>query len=181
MAYTLTKDEKFVRDEITRIYPQLKINMRKVCGDNNWRWGDDLLAVAVTFFLEKPLETQLKTINNGKLENFITWIANMQLKSSSSYFYTRYRRPMSMSRELYMDYNYKIDTIEYSDYEEALQCIEEGIKEVPEPYGNFIMDLLFKHKTMGECIDEVPEGSITFKKNMNEYINQIQEKCQHCI
>ena len=179
MNTELTKEEKFVRDELSKVYPQLQKNMVKVCGDNYWRWGDDLLAVAVTFFLEKPLEAQLKTIENGKLENFITWIANMQLKSSSSYFYTRYRKPSIVTRELYTDYTYK--TKELISNEEVLVCIEEELENIPEPYRDLILSITFKEKTMGDGMKETGLGSISFKKTMNEYLTQIEKRCQHCI
>lgn len=179
MANTLTKDEKFVRDELTKVYPQLVINMRKVCGSGYDRWGDDLLAVAVTFFLEKPLEQQLKTINDGKLENFITWIANMQLKSSSSRFFYTYRHPNSKYRELYHDYGYVIE--EEEDLEEALQCVEAEVNNIPEPYKGFLLDMLYKKASMSQCVAKTGEGSHTFKKKMNKYLTQIEKKCQHCI
>lgn len=181
MANNLTKDEKFVRDELTKVYPQLQKNMYKVCGDAHWRWGDDLLAVAVTFFLEKPLETQLKTINNGKLENFITWIANMQLKSSSSYFYTRYRRPMGSSRELYPELDYNDKIITYENKEELYQCVNVQLSKIPEDYRDHILSLLYKERTMTEILKGLDIGSITFKKNINDYLKKIEEECQHCI
>jgi hypothetical protein len=179
MANTLSKDEKFVRDQLTKIYPQLQKNMYKVCGDAHWRWGDDLLAVAVTFFLEKPLEDQLKTIKNNKLENFITWIANMQLKSSSSKFFSVYRKPNGQYRELYEDYKYIIE--ENESNEDLLQCIENQLNNIPELYKNVILDILYKHKTMSEYQQELELGTITFKKTVNQYLTQIQRKCQHCI
>ena len=60
----MTKDEIFVRKELEKVYPQLLINAKKVCGQGYQMWGEDLLPLAITFFLEKPLEQQLKTINN---------------------------------------------------------------------------------------------------------------------
>jgi hypothetical protein len=179
MNTELTKEEKFVRDELSKVYPQLQKNMHKVCGDNHWRWGDDLLAVSVTFFLEKPLSAQLKTIENNKLENFITWIANMQLKSSSSYFYSRYRKPSINTRELYEDYTYRVK--KDTSKEEVLVCIEEELKKIPEPYKELILSITYKEKTMSDGMKETGLGATSFKKTINKYLTQIEKRCQHCI
>ena len=101
MYKELTKEEIYVRKKLTDIYPQLKINMVKTCGYNSNRWADDLLAVSVTFFLEKPLETQLKIISDGKIEHYITFIAGTQVRSGSSKFYNEYRKFTTSQRELF--------------------------------------------------------------------------------
>ena len=120
-------DQERVSKEITKIYPQLVINMRKVCGQGFDRWGYDLLSVAVEFFLTKPIEQQIRTIEEGKLENFITYIANIQLKSSSSKFYNVYRKPFMSSRELFDDYKYE-EPENYNalgeEFSYAIDCIK---------------------------------------------------------
>lgn len=111
----MTKEEKYVRDELTKVYPQLKINMQKTCGFNAHRWADDLLAVSVTFFLEKDLDVQLKVISDGKLENYITFIAGMQVKSGSSKFFNTYRKFMNNQREILPNYLYKEYRVTYPE------------------------------------------------------------------
>lgn len=180
MAKELTKDEIFIRKELEKIYPQLKINCKKVCGDGHWRWGDDLLAVAITFFLEKPIEAQLKTVANNKLENFITWIMNMQLKSSSSYFYSRYRKPRMMMREMYegdLDYMYGTETVP----EIAITCILEELKNIPEDYREAILAMTYDKEPEGKLMKKLGLGKIGFRKEIEKHLTYIQTKCQHCI
>ena len=64
----LTEDEIFIRKKIEEVYPQLVLNARKVSTTNFHKWGLDLITTVVEFFLKKPIETQLSTIENGKLE-----------------------------------------------------------------------------------------------------------------
>ena len=65
--------EALVREEITKQYPQLRINSEKVCGTGTHRWADDLLHMCIEIFLEKPLKDQIYTIHLGKVEHFITY------------------------------------------------------------------------------------------------------------
>jgi hypothetical protein len=180
MAKELTKDEIFVRKELEKIYPQLEINCKKVCGEGYWRWGNDLLAVAVTFFLEKPIEAQLKTIADNKLENFITWIMNMQLKSSTSYFYTRYRKPRMMMREMYegdLDYMYGTENVP----EEAISCIIRELENIPVEYKDAILSTIYDQKAEFKILEEIGIGRTAFRKTLDTYLEQIQTKCKHCI
>tara|TARA_R110000803_G_scaffold22060_2_gene55080 strand:+ start:878 stop:1420 length:543 start_codon:yes stop_codon:yes gene_type:complete len=180
MAKELTKDEIFVRKELENIYPQLEINCRKVCGEGYWRWGNDLLSVAITFFLEKPIEAQLKTVANNKLENFITWIMNMQLKSSSSYFYSRYRKPRIMMREMYegdLDYMYGTESVP----EDALICIREELNNIPVEYKEAILAMVYDKETEGNLIKKFNLGRIGLRKELDKHLTYIQTKCQHCI
>ena len=88
----LTEDEIFVRKALAEVYPQLLANMYKVCGDAHYKWADDLLSVAIEYFLRYDLQKQVDTVKNGKLENFITFIANRQLKSGQTHYFTYYRK-----------------------------------------------------------------------------------------
>ena len=56
----LTEDEKRVREELAKIFPQLKINADKVCGSAASKWSDDLLQLSIEMFLEKDTEYQIK-------------------------------------------------------------------------------------------------------------------------
>lgn len=96
----LSKDEEFVRTELEKIYPQLLINERKILGRAYDRYKGDLMHEAIQMFLEKPLEQQLYTIEEGKLENFITFIANIQAKNDTTAFYKYYRKMEERSREI---------------------------------------------------------------------------------
>ena len=141
----LTKDELFVRKEIEKLYPQLLINARKVTTFNFNIWGLDAISIAVEFFLNKPIEVQLATIENGKLENFLTFIMSVQVRSSSSKFYSEFRKSTMGIRELYVDHQYKgmdyemeeMDQVVTTD--EILNCLHEATREL-DPFKKMVYD-----------------------------------------
>ena len=92
----------FVDKHITKIFPQLQINMQKICGVAASKWADDLLQLSVEFFLNKDLDVQYESCANDKAENFITYIANFQLKSSTSRFWHKHRKFVGNTRELFV-------------------------------------------------------------------------------
>ena len=179
----LTKEEKFVRDELSKIYPQLVINARKTCGYAFDKHGLDLIAVCVEFFLNKPLEAQLKTIENNKLENFITFMMGMQLKSGSSKFYTQYRRHHESQRELYFNFDYGDKYLATNDAfeeeeDEVVTCIKCEIEKL-DPY----MKMLVKEKVLeGKTYTYISEtyniNYSSLKTDTNKAIKIIREKCQ---
>ena len=141
----LTEDELFVRRELDKIYPQLLINAKKVTTTNFYKWGLDAISIAVEFFLNKKIEVQLKTIENGKLENFLTFIMAVQVKSSSSKFYNEFRKASNNSRELYVNYQYKGMDYEMEDSEDldnidkVLKCLQEATRDL-DPFKKMVYD-----------------------------------------
>lgn len=103
----MTKEEKEIRKEIERLYPQLLVNCQKTCGAVFKKHGGDLLSVAIEMFLTKPLKTQYKVYKDGKIENYITFIMGLQLKSGSSHFYHHYRKHNEKQRDFFPNYAYK--------------------------------------------------------------------------
>lgn len=134
----LSDKEKQVRKALADIYPQLRINARKVCGGGFDIWGEDLLAMSIEFFLEKETDYQLKVIADGKIEHYITRIMNFQLKLGTTKFYHKYRKFSERGREMYDNYNYGDAYITNSEpfpdeIGECAQCIQEEIEKL-DPY-----------------------------------------------
>ena len=177
----MSKDEVFVRKELTKVYPQLKKNMKKVCGSGYDQWGDDLLSVAITFFLEKPLHQQLKTIEEGKLENFITWIANIQLKSNSSKYYSVYRKPLLAERELFgnMKYTYGVNAQGFN--EELMNCVEKVLSDIEPAWATYFVQIVYDNLPLQDIAKEVHLSMATVKRKIDDITKLIQVKCQDCI
>ena len=180
----LTPEEQFVRDELEKIYPQLLINERKILGDGYEKYGGDLMAVAIEFFLKKPLEQQLKTIEDGKLENFITFIANIQAKNSSTYFYRWYRDHSHRSRDLYTDYVYLINQLpdeeEPEPYNDPLhECIKKVIDKL-NPFERMLVQEKWLDKKMYKTIAakyDIPERSLAY--GSDKLRAKIKRLCGH--
>ena len=176
----MTEEEIFVRKEVEKIYPQLLKNAKKVCGSGYDMWGHDLLPVALTFFLEKPLEQQLRTIQEGKLENFITWIMNIQLKSNSSFYFNLYRKPNSKYRELYSNYEYDISDESFNK-EDALACVEKELNLLEPNLRDAVIGIIYGETTMTNSARDFNMSSGRFKRLLDETVIKISEKCQDCI
>lgn len=131
----MTHNEKYIRKCIEDIYPQLVINAHKTCTTGFEKYGLDLITTAVEFFLNKPEEQQLETIENGKLENFITFIMAVQLKSTSSRFYNEMRKHTNSIREFWPNYQYEgmefdPEEVSYGDNNDMVwECVKEITKD----------------------------------------------------
>ena len=117
-----TEQRKIVDEALSSVYDQLYINALKVCTFNYSRWGQDLVAYVVSYFLNLPLKKQYEVVVTpsakvSSLERYLTSAMSLAIRSSTSPFYTKYRKPMEKSRELYPDYDYSA-IIGYASEEE---------------------------------------------------------------
>lgn len=106
-----TEQRKIVDEALTSVYDQLYINALKVCTYNFSQWGSDLVAYVVSYFLNLPLKKQYEVVVTpsakvSSLERYLTSAMSLAIRSSTSPFYTKYRKPMEKSRELFPDYDY---------------------------------------------------------------------------
>ena len=103
----LTDDQKrkMINDWFEREggYEQLVINSHKTCSDSAMYSREDALAHMLEYFFGLPLEKQWKIYCDGGLEFYITRGLALQVKSSSSSFYHKYRKPLIRERELVND------------------------------------------------------------------------------
>ena len=181
---SLTEEEKRVREELTKVFPQLKINCRNVCGQGYDKWGDDLLQLSIEIFLEKPIEDQIKTIENNKLENFITYIMNFQLKiGKTSRFWHTHRKFSNSTRELFVGtYDYKNQSLKepFEDEVSELQdCINKHIAKL-DPFEKMLIQEKVqwgsKFTDMAEKYN-IPYGSL--QSGLKKTLKKIREQCQH--
>jgi len=176
---SMEKDRQFVKDYLNKIYPQLVINCKKTCGAGYSQWGDDLLSISIQFFLEKPIEVQLEAIENNKCENFITFIMAMQLKSSSSYFYTRYRKELYASRELITDLNYgRIQPYSIHEKEDMLTCLEECIEEMDPEFKIIFFEKVYDGVSLRDLSHKYDISIHNLTIKLNEQHNNIKNKCE---
>lgn len=181
----LSEDEKRVREELTKVFPQLVINAKNVCGKGYDKWGDDLLQLSIEMFLEKPIEDQIKTIDNNKLENFITYIMNFQLKrGKTTRFYHTHRKFVGSTRELFAgSYNYDYD----DDFERPLddeaselqECINKHIKDL-NPFEKMLINEKVQWGVKLTDISvkyNIPYSSL--QTGLRRTLNKIKKQCQH--
>lgn len=181
----LTPKEKFVREEIAKIYDQLVINCKKTCKAGYERWGYDLLPLCIEMFLTKDIDIQLKVIKDGKLENYITFMMSLQVKSSSSRFYAQYRKDSNSYREYFPNYEYKIEeqfSRPFADEEdEVITCIKNQMKKL-NPYDKMLVDEILIQKEKYTTVSRkynIPYASL--KRDSQLLQIKIKQKCKHLL
>lgn len=185
----LTKEEEYVREELAKLYPQLIINARKTTGIAFDNHGLDLIAVAVEFFLNKPIEKQIEAFENNKAENFITFIMGMQLKSSSSKFYKEYRHHHIKQREIFanVDYGkYSDDHIVHlevftDEIDEHTECIKCEIQKLNAFDSMVFKRMLTNKETATALSKEYKIPYHNFKLAAEDIKTKIKTKCKHLL
>jgi len=179
--YTDQEKKKILDKELTKIYPQLVINMDKVCGYNKHLWAADLLVVAVEYWLAKPLEQQWKTYNDNKMENFITFIASVQVRSNNSKFYSHYRKASIQSRELFDNYKYVPDENLEQDYELVIECMKKEI-ELLNPYEKMLIEeKIIQGKSYNYINQKYNIHNGHLLRDIKRIVKRIRTKCEHCF
>lgn len=176
----LTEEETWVRKELTKLYPQLQINERKVLGAGYELYGGDLLAVAIEFFLNKPIEVQVDAFKENTAENFITYMMNLQAKSKTTKFYAEYKKHSTSMREYYPDhYLYDIHKEEDNSDDDRMLCIKQAIKEL-DPYERMLVE---ERIIKGVGYEEIREKyNIPYSALSNQLTKvkkKLRKKCQH--
>lgn len=182
----LTKDEKFVREEISKIYDQLVINCKKTAKEGYEKWGHDLLPMCIEMFLLKDIDTQLKVISDGKLEHYLTFMMSLQLKSSSSRFYSVYRKEGNSYREILPDYKYKNKgnyfPEPFEDEEDpTVTCLKSVIQNL-NPYERMVVNERIIGKEKFSVLSR--KYNITYstlKKDAELLKIKLQRKCRHLL
>jgi len=182
----MTDKEKkaYVDEHLSKIFPQLQINMKKVCGQAYNKWGDDLLQLSLEFFLNKELDVQYDSCVNNKAENFITYMANFQLKSSTSRFWHTHRKFVGQTRELFVgsydyDYDNDFDRPFEDEISELQQCIDKQMKDL-NPYEKMLIQEKVQWGSRFTDIAKkynIPYNSLS--SGLKRTLKKIREKCQH--
>ena len=177
--------KKFVDKHIAEIFPQLQINMEKVCGMGSSKWADDLLQLSMEMFLEKDLEVQYDACLNNTAENFVTFIANFQLKrGKTTRFYHTHRKFIGQTRELFVgSYNYDnhSDFSEPFDEEESnvMRCVNKQIADL-DPFDRMLVqERLFKGTQFKDLAERFNINYNVLSVGLNKILKKIKAKCEH--
>lgn len=112
---------RVVNKWVTDNYNQLRINLDKLATYSN-PLKEDLFACTMEQFLEKDID-QLYNIITGvgqKPEHYFTRMMALNLKSNSSRFYQKYRKPTLAIREFHVNHRYEGQEYDY-ELEDTLE------------------------------------------------------------
>lgn len=181
---TESQKREIVTDELGRIHPQLVINCQKTCGAGYMKWGEDLLAMCIEMFLEKETDYIWKVYQDGKLENFITFMMGFQLKSGSSRFYHRYRKELERSRELLPNYELQQERVAFNtafEDEPSLMytCMRNVIDKL-NPYEKMIVqEIMVEGNTYKDTSDKYNINYYSLKNDYDRIKLKIKQQCRH--
>jgi len=180
----LTEEEKFVRKELEKEWKQLQINSHNVCGTGAEKHAHDLLAVCIEFYLEKPIDYQLKVINDGKLVNFITYMMNFQLKKDTTRYYHHYKKFDLRQREFYLNYNYGPKytgfTKPFENEEDPLiTCMNKVIDGLDVYKKMLINEHIVKEEKLTNISKKYSINYSTLKNDIELLKLEIRRKCKH--
>ena len=172
--------KEYIDKHLTKIYPQLKVNMGKICGAATDKWADDLLSIALEFFLNKDIDIQYDSCKSGKAENFITYMANFQVKSGYSKFFHTHRKFVGRTREYFTDhFQYDAEKQDEHEDDDAMLCIKSAIKNL-DPFEKMLVEeRILKGLRFKEISDNYNITYQTLKTTLNKTLKEIEHKCKH--
>ena len=155
--------KKEIDDQLTVIYPQLLINAQKVCTYNFPQWGVDLIQHVIEYFLKLKLEKQYFIITSPSvkvtaLERYLTSAMSLAVRSSTSPFYTQFRKHMESHRVIFPDYDYSsqigaVDPDEEDYWADMIERVPGIIKDL-HFYDKYLIQ---KHYIEGMTVSELSE------------------------
>jgi len=154
---TTQEKEAAIRKRLEEIYPQLKINCKKVCGSGYDLWGSNLLPHIISEFLSINLDKQYRImVQDDAGEFYITRSMAMSLKSSTSSFWRIYRRDSNSFRELLPDYRYPkhVDDYEEEDITEVKECLRYHVDNTLDFYDKYLVQEHYYNGTNLSTISE---------------------------
>jgi len=186
MHKELTDKEKkvYVDKHLTKIFPQLQINMVKVCGTGSSKWADDLLQLSLEFFLNKDLDVQYEACVNNRAENFCTYIANFQLKSSTSRFWHTHRKFVGNTRELFVGSYKYTNELNYprpfeDEISELQMCIDKQMKNLNPFQQMLITEKVHYGNSFVEISEKFDIPYSSLQTGLRKTLNKIKEECKY--
>ena len=130
---TKEEKEKVINQWLVDNYDQLKINVIKVCGYSLVaisKWGDDIIPYVWESFRKQDLDKQYDIIVNGNPENYLTRAMALSIKSSTSMFYSTYRKFSRKSDEVSLNHHDKPFESTWELREQQIAKVKEAMQDL---------------------------------------------------
>lgn len=195
----LTEDEmrEMVNRKVTQKYEKLLKDCKQITTSNYHKYGEDLLAYCLEkFLLDKPIKYQFTVaVIDDKLPNYMGRAMSLNLKSSSSPFWAKYRREGYNSRGSYL--------VEYGDKEkqhqvpldqlmminenfdlpehktDAVECVSYALENLDFYHKALMIDYYYNNMTYVQMHKKYGITLINLKKAIDTGQQLIKEQCQH--
>jgi hypothetical protein len=188
----LTEQEK--REEInrcvTRCYPKMVADFRRITTYNHIIWEDLLPFVIAEFLTKKSIDYQYKLccIDN-KLVNYIGRSMSLNIRSSTSPFWSKYRKNGYNSRGVYLaeiDINiYEWDEVVDHDQKpediSAHECLNIAIDQLDFYHKQLIYDYYIMGLTYQQIREKYGITISSIRKDVKNGVKLIQAKCSSFV
>lgn len=194
---TDSEKRKLINDKVTQWYPKMYRDSVQIAGANFSFYGEDLLAYCLEDFLcNKDLEYQYKiSCIDNKLVNYIGYSMSLQIKSSSSPFWFKYRKEGYNSRGIYLaeDGSVEIDpSVEIGEemddefdspyyIKNDLDCLRYALEQLHWYDKVLIDDYFIKGLTYSSMHKKYNISLNSLKKDINSALNKIRKICSSKI
>lgn len=191
----MTEEEmkKQINAKVTQWYAKMYKDSMQISGANFEKYGNDLLAYCLEDFLcNKDIEYQYKVaVQDNKLPNYIGYSMSLQIKSSSSPFWFRYRKEGYNSRGIYLaeDGSVEIDpSVEIGEemddefdspyyIKNDLDCVRYALEQLHWYDSHLINDYFIKGLTYQDMHVKYNISLNSLKKDINKALAKIKNIC----
>jgi len=175
----MTKEEldKGINEWFNKNYLYLRREIsNNICKDGMNDYTDDLLQYMVMWFLERSDEQKEQMLKENMIANYILRGASIQLKSSTSPFYSKVRKFKMSVREGVGLPDGEDDDIPYEN-DPLYQCMMRELDEMHFYYRTLIQDKWFEGLTLNQMRDRYNITLSSLTKDLKIAYAIIKEKC----
>ena len=177
--YTDSEKHDIINDAISGMYEQLKGNATNVCTYNSHLWAENLLSDTLERFLKRSIDAKWKIFMQGKLERYLTSGMSIALHSSTSPFFSKYRKHSQSYRELLSDveggYEYEIEEDRYDvERKELWEDMSKYVDTLNYYDKYLIQKYYYEGLTLSEISDEVNITSATLAKDLKKALHKLK-------
>ena len=192
----MTEEEmkKQINAKVTQWYAKMYRDSMQISGANFEKYGNDLLAYCLEDFLcNKDIEYQYKVaVQDNKLPNYIGYSMGLQIKSSSSPFWFRYRKEGYNSRGIYLaedgsveiDPSVEIEVDEIDDEFDSpyyikndLDCVRYALEQLHWYDRILVEEYYIKGVTFRDMHKKYNISLNSLKKDINKALAKIKNIC----
>ena len=189
----LTDNEKieYINKEITRCYPKMLADSLRITSYNSKQFEDLLPFVISEFLTKKPIDYQYKVCCiDKKLANYIGRSMSLNLRSSTSTFWNKYRKEAYNSRGTYIieydefgtyDWDEIVDPDKRIEDMSPGECLFAAIDNLDFYFKALITDYYLNDLTLVEINNKykIPINSV--RKDLKQGVKLIQQHCTHWV
>lgn len=150
------------------------------------QFADDLVSHTFSDLYRWKDEKVVRLLDGGKLKWYLLTGAGVQLRSSTSSFYIKYRKLRMSAREDYSDSpmsnsNKGILTKVHEEYEDDLfECFMKEYDSLHWYLQSIMSKYWFENWSIAKIYEHYNISKTHLVKDINRAMNQIREKCKSC-